>query len=83
MLCPPATRDPFHADTGAQRVCGRHAWYVLTNKWILAKKVQNTLDTILRTQEVNKLRGPSEDDSIPLGREKEAIMGGKGREGPG
>jgi len=26
-------------------------WYVLTNKWILAKKVQNTHDTIHRTQE--------------------------------
>jgi hypothetical protein len=23
-LCPPATRDPFHADKGAQRVCGIH-----------------------------------------------------------
>jgi hypothetical protein len=22
-LCPPETRDPFHADKGAQRVCGR------------------------------------------------------------
>ena len=22
-LCPPATRDLFHADKGAQRVCGR------------------------------------------------------------
>ena len=22
MLCPPATRDLFHADKGAQRVCG-------------------------------------------------------------
>ena len=27
------------------------AWHVLTNKWILAKKVQNTQDTIHRTQE--------------------------------
>ena len=23
MLCPPETRDPFHADKGAQRVCGK------------------------------------------------------------
>jgi hypothetical protein len=29
-----------------------HTWYVLINKWILAKKVQNTQDTIHRTQEV-------------------------------
>ena len=36
-----------------------HAWYILTNKWILAKKqnktktktLQNTQDTINRTQE--------------------------------
>jgi hypothetical protein len=27
-----------------------YAWYVLTNKWILAKKVQNTQDTIHRIQ---------------------------------
>jgi hypothetical protein len=24
MLSPPTTRDPFHADKGAQRVCGRN-----------------------------------------------------------
>jgi hypothetical protein len=28
-----------------------HAWYVLTNKWVLAKNLQNTQDTIHRTQE--------------------------------
>jgi hypothetical protein len=28
-----------------------HAWNVLTNKWMLAKKIQNTQDTIHRTQE--------------------------------
>ena len=28
-----------------------HAWYVLTYKWILTKRVQNSQDTIHRTQE--------------------------------
>ena len=26
-----------------------HAWYVLTNKWLLAKTVQNTQDAIHKT----------------------------------
>jgi hypothetical protein len=43
------------------------------------KKVQNTQDTIHRTKKVNKLMDPSEDVSIPLGREKKAISGGGGR----
>jgi hypothetical protein len=42
----------------------------------LVKKVQNTQDTI---KKVNKLKGQSEDASIPLGREKKA-MGGWGGE---
>jgi hypothetical protein len=28
-----------------------HIWYVLADKWILVKKVQNTQDTIHRTQQ--------------------------------
>ena len=31
----------------------------------------------------NMTKGPSEDVSIPLTREKKAIMGGRGREAPG
>jgi hypothetical protein len=30
---------------------------------------------------VNKLKGPSENASIPLGRRKKAIIGGRGRKG--
>jgi hypothetical protein len=30
----------------------------------------------------NKKKGPSKDASIPLRREKEIIMGGRGKEGP-
>ena len=47
------------------------------------KQVQNTLDTVLRIQKVNKLKGPSEDasktqkggtlDEMPDSREKELI----------
>jgi hypothetical protein len=36
-----------------------------------------------KLKKVNKQKGPSEDASIPLEREKKKIMGGRGREGPG
>jgi hypothetical protein len=43
------------------------------------KKVQNIQNTIHRTRKINKLKGSSEDVSIPLGREKKTITGwGKG-----
>jgi hypothetical protein len=32
---------------------------------------------------VNKPKGPNDDASIPLGREKKAITGGRGRKGSG
>ena len=36
-----------------------HAWYVLTNKWILANNIlQNTQDTVHRTQKVQQAEGP-------------------------
>ena len=34
-LCPPATRDPFHADKGAQRVCGMSSCQIPTPKCFL------------------------------------------------
>lgn len=34
-------------------------------------------------KKVNKPNGPSEDVSVPCGREKKAVMGGRGREGSG
>jgi hypothetical protein len=52
-----------------------HTWYVLTNKWILAKNIQNTQHKTKGLKKVNKLKDPSEDGSIPLGREKKAIIG--------
>jgi hypothetical protein len=40
----------------------RHAWYVLTNKYILAKKktkiVQNTKDAVHRTQKAQQVEVP-------------------------
>jgi hypothetical protein len=45
---------------------------------IIKKKIQNTQHTVPRTKKVNKLKGTSEDASVPLGREKEAITSGEG-----
>jgi hypothetical protein len=42
------------------------------------KKVQNTQDTLHRTQEVNKLNCQNEDFSVPFEREKKAITSGEG-----
>lgn len=48
-----------------------HAQYVLTNKWILEKK-KYKIPKIRSTEliKVNKLKGPSEGTSVPLGWEK-------------
>lgn len=43
-------------------------------------QVQNCQDMIHRTKKANKQKGPSENASVPLRREKKAITGG-GREG--
>jgi hypothetical protein len=60
-----------------------HAWYLLTNKWILAKhthtkyrtpKIQST-----ELKKVNKQKSPSEDTSVPLGKEKKAITSEDGQ----
>jgi hypothetical protein len=48
------------------------------------KKVQNIQDKIHRTKKkVNKQKGPRENSSILLGREKKVIMRGKGMQGSG
>ena len=59
-----------------------HAWYVLTNKWTLARKKCTEYPRYSpQNSKVNRLKGPSEDTSIPLGREKKATTRGKeGRE---
>jgi hypothetical protein len=55
------------------------------NKWILPIYIYIYTHRIHRIQsielkKINKPKGPSEDASIPLGREKKAIKGGR-REG--
>jgi hypothetical protein len=60
--------------------------YVFINKWILAKKRKRKSTEYPKIQstelkKVNKLKGPSEDSSVPLGREKKATGREEGREG--
>jgi hypothetical protein len=62
---------------------------VLINKWILAKKekrkkkkkkfIQNTQDTVHRIQKAQQSECPSEDASVPLGKEKKAKTSREGR----
>ena len=42
------------------------------------KIVQNTQDTVQELRKINKLKGPSEVASLPLGRERKAITTGEG-----
>ena len=49
----------------------------------LKKKYQISKIQPTELKKVNKLKGPSEDASVPLGREKKAItIGEGGKEGP-
>ena len=41
--------EKYHPEFGNSVQKG-HAWYILNSKWILDKKVQNTQDTVHRTQ---------------------------------
>jgi hypothetical protein len=52
-------------------------------KWILTKKYRILRIQSTELKKVNKPKGPSENTSIPLGREKKAIMVGRGRERSG
>jgi hypothetical protein len=40
--------------------------------------IQNKQNTVHRTQKLNKLKCPSEDASVPFGREKKVITSGEG-----
>jgi hypothetical protein len=56
-----------------------HAWCVLTNKWIIAFLKSTEYPRYSpHNKKLNKLKCPSEDASIPLGREKKAIISGEG-----
>jgi hypothetical protein len=50
-----------------------NAWYVLTNKWILEKKVYriSKIQSIV-LKELNKVKCPSKDAPVPLGRDMKA-----------
>jgi hypothetical protein len=53
-----------------------HACYVLTNKWLLAKKKKMYRIPKIQFAElkkVNKLKCPSKEILVPLGREKKTI----------
>jgi hypothetical protein len=53
-----------------------YVWYTLTNKWIFAKKKKMyKIPRIQHTglKKANNLKGPSEEASTLLGREKKAI----------
>ena len=52
-------------------------WYV-----DLSQNIQNTHDTLHRTQK-GKKKGPSKDAWIPLRIGNKIVIGGKGSEGPG
>jgi hypothetical protein len=70
----------YHPEWGNPETKG-HAWYILTDKWILAKK--NIIPMIHLTEHMkfNKKKGPSEDASIWLRMGKKIVMEGRGREG--
>jgi hypothetical protein len=59
-----------------------HTWYVFTSKWILAKNIMYRIPKIQSTEfrKSNKLKGTSEDASVPLGKEKKAIIRQWGRD---
>jgi hypothetical protein len=57
--------------------CGGHSWYVLTNRWIVAKKkkkVQNTQDTRRLTRQGAQVRIPQSH----LGGRRKLSLGVKG-----
>jgi hypothetical protein len=58
----------------------RNTWYVFTNKWILAPPPKYRIPKIqsIELNKVNKLKCPSEDATVPLGREKKANTSGEG-----
>jgi hypothetical protein len=67
----------YHPEWGNSDPKG-HVWYVLINKWILEKKDRISKIQPTELKKVNKLKGPSEDAPVPLGREKKAITSGEG-----
>lgn len=67
-------------DEGSNSDPKEHAWYVLTNKWILAKMYRIPGIQSTELKKVNTQKGPIENSLISLGREKNTITGGRVRE---
>ena len=69
----------YHPDWGNSEPKG-HASYILTNKYILEKKKKDRIPIIQSTElsKVNQQKGPSQDYSVPHGREKKTITWGRG-----
>jgi hypothetical protein len=57
-----------------------HTLYVLTDKWVLAKKHRILRMQLTDCKKYNKQKGSSEDDSIFLRRGKEIVTGATGRD---
>jgi hypothetical protein len=60
-----------------------HAWYGLTDKWILAKKYRIPLIQSTDSKKLNKKECLSEDASVSLRRRNKIVTGSTGMEGPG
>ena len=60
-----------------------HAWYVLTDRWILAKKYRIPMIIPIVLKKFNKKDGFNKGVSIPLTRRNKIITGGTGMEGHG
>jgi hypothetical protein len=58
----------YHPEQGNPDPKG-HAWYVLTDKWILDKKYRILMIKLTDHMKFNKKEGPREDASISLRRE--------------
>jgi hypothetical protein len=48
------------------RVTKEHTWYVLTDKWILGKKLRKPMIQLTDHMKVKKKEGPSVDASVLL-----------------
>ena len=54
-----------------------HGMYLLISGYLSINKVQNTKNTVQRSQKANKLKYPSEEGSVPTGMEKKVITSGE------
>jgi hypothetical protein len=60
-----------------------HGMYSLISGYQPKKKYRISRIQFTELKKIYKQKGSSEDASVPLGREKKTITGGRGKEGPG